>query len=276
MDYAAQLARPFAGEAEERRERIEERLAPAPFLAEPLRRLNYDCSEGWAWENYRPAVLAFANACRRGGRARVLEIGGGRQPLFTPAEAAAAGIDLTVNDIDDRELSFGPSEFAHARFDIAGSIDPALHGGFDVIISRMVMEHVRNAPKAWANMRQLLAPGGVAMAFHPTLFSPPFIVNWLIPEALSARALRLLFPNRHDGDYPKFPALYELCVTSPASTDAIFKACGFSQHLVAPIWGHGYFRSLPGIREADQALQRLAEQRDWRWMTSYAYTLAQR
>ena len=69
---------------------------------------------------------------------------------------------------------------------MAGDLDPALIGRFDLVISRMVMEHVRDAKRAWTNISGLLAPGGVAFAFHPTLYAPPFLINWLAPEALTA------------------------------------------------------------------------------------------
>jgi SAM-dependent methyltransferase len=281
MDYATQLSRPFVGNAFERKQRVEQRLSRAPFLAEPFRRLGYDCSELWAWDNYRSTVLAMANHCRQNGRhsdglVRLLEIGGGRGPLLTPAEAKSAGIALTVNDIDARELSLAPAEFNKAQFDVAGDIDPSLEGGFDLIISRMVLEHVRDAPRAWANMRALLAPGGVALAFHPTLYAPPFVVNWLLPESLTARVLRFFFRYRHDGGYPKFPARYEMCFTEPSKIEPILTRCGFSQILIAPFWRHGYFRHVPLLREADAALQHLAEKHDWRALTTYAFTLARR
>jgi SAM-dependent methyltransferase len=281
MDYATQWSRPFLGEAYEREQRVEQRLAHAPFLAEPLRRLGYNCAEGWAWDNYRSTVLALAQTCHKSGRhhdgrVRLLEIGGGRGPLLTPAEAEEAGIELTVNDIDARELSLAPAEFHKAQFDIAGEVAPDLEGEFDLIISRMVVEHVRNAPRAWKNMRDLLAPGGVALAFHPTLYAPPFVINWLMPESLTARVLRFFFPFRHDGGYPKFPARYEMCFTIPSKVEPILKECGFSQVLIAPFWRHGYFRHIPLLRELDAALSHWAEKKDWRAFTSYAYMLARR
>ncbi|MGD1015088.1 MAG: class I SAM-dependent methyltransferase [Roseiarcus sp.] len=281
MDYLAQWSEPFPGEASERERRVARRLSGAPFLAEPLRRIGYDSSEGWAWDHYRAVVLALAQACRRSGRrddapARVLEIGGGRGPLLTPAEAAAAGVALTVNDIDARELSLAPDAFDKAQFDVAGDIDPTWEGRFDLIISRMVFEHVRDAPRAWANMRALLAPGGVALAFHPTLYAPPFVINSLLPESLAARALRFFFPVRHDAGYPKFPTRYEMCFSDPAKIEPILRRCGFSEVLVAPFWRHGYFRHIPLLREVDAALQHLAEKRDWRSLSTYAYTLARR
>jgi hypothetical protein len=140
----------------------------------------------------------------------------------------------------------------------------------------MVFEHVRNAPRAWANMCKLLAPGGVAMAFHPTLYAPPFVINLLLPESLTSRILRVFFPVRHDGGYPKFPARYEMCFTEPSKVEPILSKCGFSQSLIAPFWRHGYFRHIPLLREADAALQHLAEKNEWRTLTTYAYTLARR
>jgi SAM-dependent methyltransferase len=261
--------------------RVEARLAQSAFLAEPLRRLGYDSRETWAWDNYRPTILAFVEALRNAGRRqdggiRLLEVGGGRGPQLTPAQAEDLGVVLTVNDIDARELSLAPAGFATARFDIAGDVDPGLFGKFDLIFSRMVFEHVKNAPRAWRNIRALLAPGGVALAFHPTLYSPPFVLNWLMPEGVSARLLKRFFPWRHDGDYPKFPARYEMCFAAASRVAPALRDAGFSEVLIAPFFGHRYLRSVPVVREVEGALHVLAERRDWRALASYAYTLARR
>jgi len=268
--------------ADARAQRAEARLAPSVFLAAPLRRLGYDSRESWAWDNYKPTLLGFVESLRQLGRCggdgsvRLLEIGGGRGPQFNPDEAKRLGVALTVNDIDARELSLAPPGFGAACFNIADEVDPALFGQFDFVFSRMVFEHVKDAPRAWANVAALLAPGGVALAFHPTLYSPPFILNWLTPEAFSARALKLFFPWRHDGDYPKFPARYEMCVAEPSAVAPKLGACGFSETLIAPFFGHGYLRSVPIARDIEGALHVWAERRDIRWLSSYAFTLARK
>ncbi len=97
----------------------------------------------------------------------MLEIGGGRGPPMTPREAADAGIAYAVNDVDARELAMGPAEFEKVQFDVSGVVGPTLLGRYDLVISRMVMEHVRDAKRAWTNICGLLAPGGLALAFHP-------------------------------------------------------------------------------------------------------------
>jgi SAM-dependent methyltransferase len=278
MTHVARLA--GAARQDARREaRVDRRLGASPFLAAPLRRLGYDSRELWAWDNYRASVLGFVDHCRMtgrrdGGLVRVLEIGGGRGPLMTPREAADAGIAYAVNDVDARELAKGPAEFEKVQFDVAGDVDPALIGRFDLVISRMVMEHVRDAKRAWTNISGLLAPGGVAFAFHPTLYAPPFLVNWLAPEALTAPVLRFFFTDRHDADYPKFPARYDLCTAEPAVIEPALRRAGFRHVLSAPFWGDRYFRHLPGLREANDALSAAAETRDWRRLASYAYTIA--
>jgi SAM-dependent methyltransferase len=268
--------------ADVRAARVAARLAQSDFLAAPLRRLGYDSSEIWAWDHYRPTVLAYIEALRQAGRhdgagkVRLMEVGGGRGPSFTGQEAEALGVALTVNDIDARELSLGPPGNATACFNIAAEADPALFGKFDFIFSRMVFEHVKDAPRAWANIAALLAPGGVAFAFHPTLYSPAFVVNWLAPEAFSARLLKLLFPWRNDGGYPKFPARYEMCFGEPALVTPKLLACGFSDALIAPFFGTRYLESVPVARDMETAINVAAEKRDWRWLSSYAYTLVRK
>ena len=64
--------------------------------------------------------------------------------------------------------------------------------------------------------------------------------------------------------------------SDPAKVQPILQRCGFSQVLIAPFWGHGYFRHFPGLREVETGLQWLAERNDWRMLSSYAYTIARR
>lgn len=252
-------------------------------LVGPFLDLGYVAHEDWAWKNYKSVVLAFAEQTRReraarglAGPVRLLEVGGGRDPLISLAEARHAGLEITINDIDAGELALAPEGYGRALFDIAGDLDPAAQGGYDLIYSRMVFEHVANVPKAWANCHLLLNKGGVALAFHPTLFAPPFVINRLLPESLSARLLRPFFPDRHEGVQPKFPAHYDWCYGDVGKVGAMFDVIGFSDRLVAPFWTHGYFRAIPVLREIDAAFQALARRRDWRAFTTYAFSVARK
>ena len=253
----------------------------APTLMAPFTALNYVAHERWAWANYKSVILGFAGAASKsatqGGPVRILEIGGGRDPLFTPQEAAAAGLELTVNDIDAGELAMAPPEFARALFDIAGDLGPgAKRGHYDLVVSQMVFEHVRDVPRAWANVHELLAPGGVALAFFPTLYAPPYVLNQIMPEAMSAALLRVFFPQRNDKVQPKFPAFYDHCRGSQERLAPMFAKAGYAESLVVPFWTHGYFRHIPVLREIDAAVQNLARRRNWRWLTTYAFAVARK
>jgi SAM-dependent methyltransferase len=268
------LARPLKGRANY----VSDRFLDYPLFA-PLRALGYDGLEAWAWENFKPAILAYARAARMayGRPARLLEIGGGRAPLFEPQEARAEGLEITVNDIDAGELARAPAEFARAQFDVAG--DAARLGAlerYDLVFSHMVLEHVAGAPRAFSNMHALLAPRGVMLAFVPTLYAPPFVINRLMPEAVSSRILRMFFPDRHDGHQPKFPARYEFCFGSQSRLEPLLTDIGFEAVLVLPFWTHGYFRHIPILREVDRAIQRAARARDWRHLSTYAYIVARK
>ena len=106
----------------------------------------------------------------------------------------------------------------------------------------MVFEHVTDGQRAWANLYELLAPGGVALAYIPTLFAFPFVVNWLLPDKLAAAIVKTLYKNRTDDDDPVFPARYSWCFTD-ARLAKMLSDIGYREIFVQPFYGHGYYKS---------------------------------
>ena len=153
-------------------------------------------SSDWAWKHYKDTIWKLLTLIKA---RRMLEIGGGRWPLFSTEEISQAGISYVVNDISESELALAPPYFEKVCFDIAkpiGEEHKALLGTVNMMFSQMVFEHVSDAMRAYQNIYALLAPGGVCLNFHPVLYSVPFVVNWVMPEFVSGRLLRLFFPNR--------------------------------------------------------------------------------
>jgi SAM-dependent methyltransferase len=246
----------------------------APSLSAFLDDMRPDWRSQWAWDHYADTITALS---RRFGLRRLCEIGAGRDPLFTRAQLDALDVELTLNDISAAELARAPAGFPTLLLDIAGRMDGVEGERFDLMFSRMVFEHVADVRQAWANIHALLAPGGVALAFVPTLYALPFLMNHLMPHRLSGALLKAVFPERaDDGDDPKFPTRYDWCRGSERRVVPMLHGLGFREAKVLPFWGHGYFRRLPGLREADAAFNRLAARRDWRDVTTYAYVLVRK
>lgn len=242
-----------------------------PGLADVLARLGCTTDWVWAWENYKRLITALGADARL---TRHLEVGGGRHPLFTPEEAASHGFDITINDISAEELSRAPADFARLHCDIAAAnaLRTASPGVYDLVYSKMVMEHVRDAVQMWRNQYDLLAPGGIALAFVPTLFAPAFTANHVLPDRVSSAIVGKLFPGRTwEGTDPKFPAHYDLCYGDPRKLEPTLRGIGFDEVHVLPFYGYSYFEGLPGLRRADRWFTEWARRHDRRRFTSFAY-----
>lgn len=249
---------------------------PAGSLAAFFGEIEPDWHSQWAWDRYEATILGLAHQF---GLRSVCEIGGGRDPLFTQEQAARNGIDLIVNDIDAGELALTGRGLKTARFDIAGDLsEPDVRrGGYDMMVSRMVFEHVDGVERAWRNIHELLAPGGVALAFFPTLWAPVFALNHVLPEKASRAIVHALFPARRDGGGdPKFPALYDWCRGDPALLEPMLKQAGFADIHIQRFWGHGYFDRMPGLKQVDHVFNALAARVGWNFVTTHAYVVVRK
>lgn len=226
-----------------------------------------DCE--WALANYKRAVTEFA---RHFAARRLIEIGGGRDPLFNRQEVKDLGVDMTINDIAPDELAALPSGYHTACFDVAGdrSRHADFRSSFDFAFSRMVFEHVADGQQAWANLYELLAPDGVALIYIPTLYAFPFVMNWLLPDRFAAKIVKALYKNRTDNEDPVFPARYSWCFTDARLTKML-SAIGYREVFVQPFYGHGYYKPIPIIHRLQTQFAALAHRHDWRAFTSFAY-----
>jgi SAM-dependent methyltransferase len=247
----------------------------AETLAEAFTPLGVEHSEAWAWENYERVVRHLTETF---GAKKLIEIGGGRDPLFGREALAHMGAELTVNDISETELAELPKGYRTACFDIAGdlSADELGRAGYDLAFSRMVFEHVADGQRAWSNLYRILSPGGVGLAFVPTLYAFPFAVNRLMPDKLAANIVRMLYKNRTDEGDPVFPARYSWTFASERKLSPMLKAIGYRDVMAIPFYGHEYYRPFPIVRDIHARFTKLARARDWRFFASYAYIAARK
>ncbi len=234
--------------------------------------LNQKRRSDWAWKNYKDTLWKLALLIKA---RRVLEIGGGRWPLFSIEEVTQAGFSYVVNDISESELALAPPYYEKACFDISkplGEEHKALLGTVDLMFSQMVFEHVSDATRAYQNIHDILAPGGICLNFHPVLYSIPFVVNWLMPEVISSQILRFFFPNRRPDEVPKHPARYDLCVIRKSIRNRL-SAIGYRHVSQVPFWYHDYFMNIPGVFQLDRAAASLADRNNWTSFASFSYTM---
>ncbi len=201
-----------------------------------------------------------------GGRLKVLEVGGGRTPLFDVEACARLELDYWVNDISAEELSHLDATYEPTQFDIAGSTAALPDIEFDIVFSRSVLEHVADTTRALVNTHALLRPGGVAVHSFPTLYNPVYVVNRLIPERMSKTILRKVVKY----EYEKFPALYDHTTSGDFQLRRM-REIGFHEAAVVPFWGHGYLHFVPPIARLESRFAGLAERRDWRWYSTFAF-----
>jgi SAM-dependent methyltransferase len=246
--------------------------AKKPSLTEYIEVLAEHRRSEWAWSHYKDVLVDLLRI--RNGR-RIMEIGGGRFPLFDRSEIAAFDVEYIVNDVNPAELARAPSEVGKVCFDIA-SADTVeikeLADTVDLTFSKMVFEHVSDARQAYRNIYKLLSRRGVCLNFHPVLFSPPFLINYLVPAAPAERLLRKISPRRNYDEQPKFPARYQYCRISSSLQNSL-KSIGFRQVWQLPFWFHEYFNRFPGLQQCDQTINKIAERANWTALASYCYTI---
>lgn len=247
---------------------------PAPStLVNALAPLGVENRDEWGWDNYTRVIRHLAKTF---GARRLLEIGAGRAPLFGIDELRSLDAELTVNDISTDELAHLPAGYRQACFDIAGDVGATQIGTIDLAFSRMVFEHVEDAHKAWSNVHAMLAPGGVALAFVPTLFAVPFVINRLLPDNLGERIAHLLDRKRTQEEQPVFPARYNWCFTLEGPMRRRLEEVGFAEVLIVPFYGHRYYQNFPLIRDVHRGFTALARRLDLRLLSTYAYIIVRK
>lgn len=180
--------------------------------------------------------LLSQRACRR-----ILEIGSGANPTLPPSYVEANGLSYVTSDVSPEELEKADSVFERLALDpSADTIDAALLGTFDCVLSRMVSEHIRDGRQFHGNLYKMLRPGGISVHCFSTLWSVPFLANRLLPEALTNRLLSTFHPrDRHR--HEKFKAHYSWSRGPSQAMIRRFEALGFEVLEYTGYFGHPYY-----------------------------------
>jgi len=232
-------------------------------------------ANGQTANDWQTAMLGYADELKRlvasYPAAQILELGAGRWPSFKIAEMPSTVESYTVNDISAEELALLPAGYDKACFDVSGDAS-SFTDTYDVVFSRFLAEHVRDGVAMHRNVFQVLRRGGVAFHLIPTLYALPFVLNKLAPERLTTPLLKWLSPRRAIS--PKFPAYYSACYGNPTRMTAMLRDVGYSEIEIRPFFGHFYYEHIPLLSSLHRRFSSVAADRNWNFLSSYAYITA--
>lgn len=198
----------------------------------------------------------------------VCDLGGGRKPLLDVHDIDGAEIDYTMVDISQRELDLAPPHFRKICADAAGT-DFAISEEFDLVFSKMLVEHIADGPQLHRNVFRSLKPGGYAIHFFPTLLTLPFLANAVIPERLSNALLDLVAPRERVVE-EKFPAYYRSTWGPTNRQLAFFREFGYEVESYHAGFGHAYYNRIRPLKWIAEQWWTMASARKYYLFTTYA------
>lgn len=204
---------------------------------------------------------------------RVLEIGAGRSPLFDPA-SLPDGVAYVIQDAVAEELALCPYDVERACFDACGAppdLEPV-----DLVLSRMVAEHLPDAAGFYRLQAAVMAPAALYLHLHPTLYAFPFLMNYMLPPSAAKWIVEALYPHRRaEGQEPVFRAHYDWCTGLDRECDRR-RALGFDRVERIRLFRHGYYRGVPFLDRLQRRWAALACERNWNPFTAYAVDYGRR
>ena len=133
--------------------------------------------------------------------------------------SAIAGIDLDAGMAKHRLLAL--------RAFASGEALPFADRTFDLATANMVVEHLREPAKVFAEIRRVLRPGGRFLFHTPNYRYPAIFIASLTPDGLKRRVVNVL-ESRDDEDI--FPTLYR--ANTPEAVRAAFAASGLEEERI--------------------------------------------
>jgi SAM-dependent methyltransferase len=228
--------------------------------------------EGWLQHTEYLKRLVLENRCRR-----ICEIGGGANPALPIEFVREHSLDYLIVDISPSELAKAPQGYRTRVLDITKPV-PGESENCDLIFSKMLAEHIGDAPRFYENVRKMLRPGGLAFHFFPTLYAPPFVLNRLIPERVAYWLLNILQPGREaSGKNAKFPAYYHWCRGPYGKQIRRLESAGFRIQSYTGFYGHWpYYQKVPFLVTLHKAFCDWLIRHPIPALTSFAYVVLER
>ena len=220
------------------------------------------------WDDYSTFVqsLVLENPAHN-----ICDVGGGANPVLPLRFIQENNLDCTILDISSNELEKAPQGYKKLVQDIeAKGMVP--FDQFDFVVTKMMVEHIRNGRLFHKNIFSMLKPGGIAVHYFPTLYTLPFLINKLIPERLSSFLLDVFLP-RDRYQLAKFPAYYSWCYGPTPAMLRMLNEIGYEILLYKGFFGHIYYSRIPVLRDLHKAYTQYLVNHPNPYLTSFAQVI---
>lgn len=220
------------------------------------------------------AECFISDLISRYGSRHVLEIGSGANPTLSVKYISQNQIIYTTSDLSSSELDKAHPIYRRLVIDFCGSLCQDVIGKYDFIFSRMVNEHVADGRRYHENIFKTLTDGGIAVHCFSTLYALPFLVNRLLPEAVTSALLGFFLPRDLD-QRGKFPARYSWSRGPTTKIIRHLENIGFEVIEYVGFFGHPYYRRRLSALHRLEAVKSafLARYFPLPHLTSYAYVI---
>ena len=190
------------------------------------------------WKGYENILISLIEKNRL---KKICDIGGGANPILDIAYVTKNKLSYSILDISEDELEKAPSGYNKIVEDIC-SPTLEIEEEYDFIFSKMLAEHIKDAPQFQKKIHQMLCDGGIAVHLFPTLYTFPFLINLLFPERLTSSILKLFQPKRDLYQTAKFPAYYKWCRGPINKQINRFQELGYEIIEYNGLYGHTYYK----------------------------------
>lgn len=199
-----------------------------------------------AWKTFDTLII---NYIKEKKRPRVLEIGGGANPIISKEFVKKYNVDLTVVDIASEELEKSRDDYFKSI--ILDLTLQSLNDKFDLICSKMVLEHLSDPAALHSNVLTMLEPDARVIHFFATKYGLPSIMNLFLPERISEFIVYKL-QKRNANKNGKFIAYYKDCFGPTVKSSRKFRSYGYQIIDYYGFLGHDYLSKMKVLRNLEE------------------------
>jgi len=219
---------------------------------------------------YKEIILAIID---ENGYRDICDLGGGANPLLSIDDVVSRDLNYSVMDISQSELLKAPEFVNKIPIDLSSKSGLGSYE-CDLCFSNQLMEHVFDVESFHNNVFSMLRPNGRALHLFPTLYAPPFVMNYILPSAVTETIVRFLQNGIRDvdGHEGKFPAYYKWCRGPSRKQVMRYREIGFEVVSYTGLFGHeGYYERIPFLKALHLKIVKYLVNAKLTWLTSFAY-----